>query len=152
VAERLNLGQETEQRAAPIPRSLPGMGKIVLAKIVLAMLLAEAHQAIQARDYHALRTLTGVAPVTKWSGKSSRVEMRQACAGRLRSAVYHWARRHPAQRPQSQPLRSTPNPWPFSRPHPRTVADGLLGIACAMLTNRTTFDPEKLPADRQKSA
>jgi transposase len=34
----------------------------------------------------------------------------------------------------------------------RTVADRLLGIACVMLTNRTMFDPEKLLADRPKSA
>ena len=57
-------GQETEQRDAAILRSLPRVGRIVLAT-----LLAEAHQAIQARDYHALRMLTGVAPVTKRSGK-----------------------------------------------------------------------------------
>ena len=77
-------GQAAEQRDAAILRSLPGVGRIVLAT-----LLAEAYQAIQARDYHALRTLTGVAPVTKRSGKSCRVEMRQACSNRLRQAVYH---------------------------------------------------------------
>ena len=49
-------GQAAEQRDAAILRSLPGVGRSVLAT-----LLAEAHQAIQARDYHALRTLTGVA-------------------------------------------------------------------------------------------
>ncbi|WP_231295217.1 IS110 family transposase [Acidiphilium cryptum] len=63
-----------------------------MGRIVLATLLAEAHQALQARDYQALRTLTGVAPVTKRSGRSCRVEMRQACSGRLRTVVYHWAR------------------------------------------------------------
>ena len=67
-------GQDAEQRDAAILRSLPAV-----KRIVLATLLAEAHQAIQARDYHALRTLTGVAPVTKRSGKSCRVEMRHAC-------------------------------------------------------------------------
>ena len=36
-----------------------------------------------------MRTLTGVAPVTKRSGKSRRVEMRRACSQRLRTAVYH---------------------------------------------------------------
>ncbi len=77
-------GQQAEQRDAAILRSLPGVGRIVLAT-----LLAEAHQAIRGRDYHALRTLTGVAPVTKRSGKSRRVEMRQACSTRLRTAVYH---------------------------------------------------------------
>jgi transposase len=69
-------GQETEQRDAAILRSLPGV-----ERIVLVTLLAEAHQAIQTRDYHALRTLTGVAPVTKRSGKSCHGEMRQACSG-----------------------------------------------------------------------
>jgi transposase len=75
-------GQNAEQRDAAILRSLPGVGRIVLAT-----LLAEAHQAIQARDYHALRTLTGVAPVTKRSGKSCRVEMRHACSVRLRTVA-----------------------------------------------------------------
>lgn len=82
--EETEPGQPGEQHDAAILRSLPGVGRIVLAT-----LLAEAHQAVQARDYHALRTLTGVAPVTRRSGKSRRVEMRQACSQRLRTAVYH---------------------------------------------------------------
>ena len=141
-------GQDTERRDAAILRSLPGVGRIVLAT-----LLAEAHQAIQARDYHALRTLTGVAPVTKRSGKSCRVEMRQACSGRLRTAVYHWARvaaQHDARsRSRYAALRARGHSHGRAL---RTVADRLLGIACVMLTNRTIFDPEKLPADRQKAA
>ncbi|WP_373562082.1 transposase, partial [Sphingobium sp. IP1] len=40
-----------------ILRSLPGVGRIVLAT-----LLAEASDALQRRDYHALRCLSGVAP------------------------------------------------------------------------------------------
>jgi transposase len=80
-------GQGAEQHDVTILRSLPGVGVIVVAT-----LLAEAPQAIQQRDYHALRTLTGAAPVTKRSGKSCHVEMRQACSHRLRTAVYHWAR------------------------------------------------------------
>ena len=84
-------GQPSEQRDAAILRSLPGVGRIVAAT-----LFAEAHQALQSRDYRALRTLTGVAPVTKRSGKSRRVEMRQACSQRLRTAVYPLgAGRHP---------------------------------------------------------
>jgi hypothetical protein len=39
-----------------------------VGRIVLAALLAEAHHTIRAQDYHALLTLTGVAPVTKRSG------------------------------------------------------------------------------------
>ncbi len=41
-------------------RSLPGVGRIVAAT-----LLAEASQAIADRDYRALRSYAGVAPVTR---------------------------------------------------------------------------------------
>ncbi len=57
-------GQPT-QRDAEILASLPGIGRIVLAT-----LLAEATDALQRRDYPALRCLAGVAPVTKKSGRS----------------------------------------------------------------------------------
>ncbi len=67
--------------------SLLGVGRIVLA-----MLLAEAWDALQRRDYAALRSLTRVAPVTKRSGKSVIVVRRQACHLRLSNAVCHWAR------------------------------------------------------------
>jgi transposase len=70
-----------------ILRSLPGIGRINLAT-----LLAEASGPVSRRDYSALRTLTGVAPVTKRSGKMCVVMMRSAAHGRLRDAVYHWAR------------------------------------------------------------
>jgi len=57
-------GQVSEQRDVTILRSLPGVGRIVLAT-----LLAEAPEPLRRRDYHALRTLSGVAPVTKRSGR-----------------------------------------------------------------------------------
>jgi transposase len=132
-------GQLAEQRDATILRSLPGVGRIVLAT-----LLAEAHQAVQARDYHALRTLTGVAPVTKRSGKSCRVEMRKACSQRLRTAVYHWARvatQHDAKsRARYTALRSRGCSHGRAL---RSVADRLLAVACAMLESKTTYDPFK---------
>jgi hypothetical protein len=80
-------GQVNEQRNAAILASLPGNGRIVLAT-----LLAEGWEALQRRDYHALRTLCGAAPVTKRSGKSRIVTRRLACNPRLRNALYHWAR------------------------------------------------------------
>ena len=43
-----------------------------------------------ATGYAALRSLAGVAPVTKRSGKSCVVVRRQACHDRLANAVYHW--------------------------------------------------------------
>ncbi len=80
-------GQKSKQRDVTILRSLPGVGRIVLAT-----LLGEAAEPLRKRDYHALRTLSGVAPVTRRSGKRCVVLMRQACHLRLRTAVYHWAR------------------------------------------------------------
>ena len=53
-------GQTSEQRDVAILRSLPGVGRINLAT-----LLAEAWQPLRRRDYHALRALSGVAPVTR---------------------------------------------------------------------------------------
>ena len=56
--------QRPKQRDVTILRSLPGVGRIVLAT-----LLGEAAEPLRKRDYHALRTLSGVAPVTRRSGK-----------------------------------------------------------------------------------
>ena len=130
-------GQPVEQRDATILRSLPGVGRIVLAT-----LLSEGHEPLQRRDYHALRPLCGVAPVTKRSGKSKVVVMRYACHNRLRHAVYHWARvaiqHDELSRQRYVALRQR------GKSHGRairTVADRLLGVACAMLKARTLFDP-----------
>ena len=79
--------ERVERRDVAILKSLPGIGKINLAT-----LLAEASGPLSRRDYQALRTLSGVAPVTKRSGKSHIVVMRYAAHVRLRNAVYHWAR------------------------------------------------------------
>jgi transposase len=135
-------GQAFEQHDAAILRSLPGVGRIVVAT-----LLAEAHHAIRARDYHALRTLTGIAPVTKRSGKSCRVEMRKACSRRLRTALYHWARvamqHSPRVRAQYSALRSRGHSHGRAL---RGVADRLLGVACAMLKSQTLYDPARSSA------
>jgi len=72
---------------AAILSSLPG-----ISKITLATLLTEAAGPLSCRDYAALRTLSGVAPMTKRSGKSCIVVMRYAAQARLRNAVFHWAR------------------------------------------------------------
>src|SRR3954465_12134268 len=78
---------EGAPRDAAILSSLPGIGTVTLA-----ILLTEAAGPISRRDYAALRTLSGVAPVTKRSGKSCIVTMRYAAQVRLRNAVFHWAR------------------------------------------------------------
>jgi transposase len=131
-------GQEPEQRDVTILRSLPGVGRIVLAT-----LLAEACEPLRRRDYHALRTLSGVAPVTKRSGKRCIVIMRQACHMRLRSAVYHWARvaiqHDQLSRRRYAALRQRGHSHGRAL---RSVADRLLAVACAMLTRQAMFNPE----------
>ena len=130
-------GQQREQRDVAILRSLPGVGTGVLAT-----LFAEADDALQRRDYHALRCLCGVAPVTKRSGKSMRVSLRRASHRRLRNATYHWARvamqKDPVSKAKYHVLRSRGHGHARSL---RSVADRLLNVACAMLRDQTLFDP-----------
>ena len=105
-------GQQKEQRDVAILRSLPGVGTGVLAT-----LFAEADDALQRRDYHALRCLCGVAPVTKRSGKSMSVSLRRASHRRLRNATYHWARvamQKDPRLPGEVPRASLPRPRPRS--------------------------------------
>lgn len=132
-------GKRHEQHDVAILRSLPGIGRIVLA-----VLLAEASQPVAARDYQALRVLCGVAPVTRRSGKRRVVVMRQACHPRLRDAVYHWARiasqNDPTSRRAYADLRARGHSHGRAL---RSVADRLLRVACAMLRSGTLFDPNK---------
>ena len=81
-------GQANEQGDAAILASLPGNGRIVFA-----MLLAEGSEALQRRDYHALRTLCGAPPASKTFWKKLRVVTRRlTCNLRPQNALYHWAR------------------------------------------------------------
>src|SRR3954465_1282181 len=130
-------GQRPEPRDVTILRSLPGVGRIVLAT-----LLAEAFEALQRRDDRALRCLAGVAPVTKRSGRSRLVLMRQAAHVRLRHAVYHWARVAVQHDPRSQAKYAALRAHGHGHGRAlRSVADRLIGVACAMLEARTIFDP-----------
>jgi transposase len=128
---------QTKQHDVEILASLPGVGRIVLAT-----LLTEAWDALQRRDYAALRSLTGVAPVTKRSGKSCIVIRRQACHDRLANAMYHWAR----VAAQYDTISKAKYAALRGRGHShgralRSVADRLLNVACAMLKNGTLFNP-----------
>jgi transposase len=138
--EKAGPGQAGEQHDVTILRSLPGVGRIVLAT-----LLAEASEPLRRRDYQGLRTLSGIAPVTKRSGKQIVVVMRQACHIRLRTAVYHWARVAVMQdlhtRTRYAALRKRGQPHGQAL---RSIANRLLAMACAMLSSRTLFDPNRM--------
>src|SRR3954449_7942438 len=87
LSETQPTAQDSGPGDATILRSLPGVGPVTLATR-----LTEATGPLARRDYPALRTLSGVAPVTKRSGKSCIVVMRYAAQVRLRNAVFQWAR------------------------------------------------------------
>lgn len=147
-AEPKGEGRGDEPSDATILRSLPGVGRIGLAT-----LLAEAAPLLAARDYHALRTLCGVAPVTRRSGKQCLVIMRRACHRRLRQAVYHWAR----VAAQCDPHWAARYKALRSRGHShgracRGLADRLLKLACVMLRDRTCYDPTRLGTPVQGDA
>jgi transposase len=118
--------------------SLPGIGRTTLA-----ILIAEASGPLSRRDYAALRTLSGVAPVTKRSGKSHLVCMRYAAHPRLRNAVFYWTRsaiqNNPNVHDRYVALRKRGHTYGRAI---RGVADRLLGLACTLLQRHTLFDPD----------
>jgi transposase len=130
-------GNKPEQRDVAILRSLPGVGRINLAT-----LLAEACEPLKRRDYHALRVMSGVAPVTRRSGKTYFVARRLACNSRLARALYHWARvasqRDPVSRQRYAALRQRGHSHGRAL---RTVGDRLLALACTLLKRQLLFDP-----------
>ena len=130
-------GECVAQGDVEILKSLPGIGRINLAT-----LLAEASGPLSRRDYQALRTLSGVAPVTKRSGKSHVVVMRYAAHVRLRNTVYHWARVATQHDPKSRTRYAALRRRGHSHGRAiRGVADRLLALACILLQRQTPFDP-----------
>jgi transposase len=117
-------------------RSFTGIGVRVAATII-----AEAHQAIRDRDYASLRCHAGVAPVTRQSGKRTKVSFRYGCNHRLRYAVHHWSRvcvQHDERalaHYQALRLRGHNNARAL-----RGVADRLLKVLIAMLRDQSTYE------------
>jgi hypothetical protein len=86
------------------------------------------------RDYHALRTLSGVAPVTRRSGKTCVVVRRYARNKRLENALYHWARVATQHDPLSRGRYAALSRRGHSHSRAlRTVADHLLSLAWTLL-------------------
>lgn len=138
--EKPEPGPQTQpRRDVAILASLPGVGRIVLAT-----LLAEAREPLQRRDYHALRCLCGVAPVTQRSGKSLIVKRRLAAHKRLQDAAYHWSGnailRDPVCKAKYASLRARGHGHSRAL---RSIADRLIAVACAMLKTQTEFDPSR---------
>lgn len=119
--------------------SMPGIGNLVAAT-----LLAEASQALAELDYKALRAYSGIAPVTRRSGKRLSVTMRRACNGRLRNAIYHWCRvsvqRDDLSKKKYAALRAKGHSHGRAL---RTVGDSLLRQLFSMLRHRTIYDPTR---------
>lgn len=131
--------QGGQPRDLNIILSLPGVGTHVAAT-----LLAEAHEALQRRDYHALRAHAGVAPVTRSSGKSCLHLMRRSCNRRLRDALYHWGRCSCQNDQRSRARYALLRARGHSHGRAlRGVADRLLQLLCSMLRNQTAFDPAR---------
>jgi transposase len=133
-------GEHREHRVVEILRSLPGVGRMVTATM-----LTEATDALAQADYPTLRAHTGVAPITKRSGKRLHfVHMRYACKVRLRQAVYHWSRvsrqHDAAARTYYDALRQRGHGHARAL---RSVADRWLRILVAMLKTRTLYDASR---------
>jgi transposase len=135
-------GQSCEQCDVTILRSWPGIGRINLAT-----LLAEATEPLRRRDYHALRALAGVAPVTRQSGKQRFVVRRLACNRRLQSAVHHWSRvaiqHDAAARRRYDALRRRGHGHARAL---RSVGDRLLFALCTTLKRQTPYDADHMSA------
>jgi len=133
---------KVEHRDASLLQSLPGLGKLTCATM-----LAEAGEALTRRDYTTLRGLSGVAPVTRRSGKQLLVSMRHSCSKRLRNAVHQWAAQSavwdPYWRARYAALRAK------GHRHARAVrslADRLLAVLVAILKSGQPYDPSRKAA------
>jgi transposase len=132
-------GQKREHRDVDIFRSLPGVGNLTVATV-----LVESGTAFSRRDYHALRACAGTAPVTKRSGKSCRVSMRWACNTRLRQALHHWAANAIRKDPRSRLIfdRLRTRGCSYGRAL-RGVGDRLLKLLVVLLEHDLCYDISK---------
>ena len=141
LLEQLSAPQEgkAEHRDALLLQSLPGLGKLVCATM-----LAEAAEPLGNRDYSSLRTLCGVAPVTRRSGKQYAVSMRTSCSRRLRLAVFYWAgnaiQRDQHWKDRYAAMRAAGHSHARAL---RGIADRLLATLVAVLKSKTLYDPAR---------
>lgn len=135
-------GEIPEHRDAEVLLSLPGVGRQVAATM-----LSEASQAIAERDYHALRCYAGSAPITRQSGKTAVISMRQGCNERLRNALYHWARVSVVCDSKSKEIYAQMRAKGHSHGRAlRGLADRWLRVLMSMLRRNAIYDPKRSPA------
>lgn len=141
-----DAGPAADRDAAPPQRcdatileTLPGVGRIVLATV-----LVEAAGPIARRDLQALRALGGIAPVTRRSGKQDCRLMRRACNARLRYAFYHWGRVATQHDPRARQHYALLRGQGHSHGRAlRGVVDRLLSVAVRMLIEQACYDPAR---------
>lgn len=134
-----HAGDEPEGDVALL-QSVTGIGTTVAAAFVV-----DAGELLAARDYGRLRCRTGIAPVTRQSGKRRTVVMRHACSARLRRAMYHWAFVTMQRTPHGRAVYTAARARGQSHGRAlRGLADRLLRMLIAMLRTRTPYDPSRL--------
>jgi transposase len=125
-----------EHSDAEILLSLPGVGPVVTATM-----LAEASQPLRNRDYQALRSYAGAAPVTRRSGKKKVIVMRYACNERLRNGLYHWSRTSMQKDPRAKQHYAGMRERGHGHGRAlRGLADRNLAMLIAMLKSGTLYD------------
>ncbi len=115
--------------------SMPGFG---LSNV--ATMYAGCLQMLRSGQLERLRATTGVAPVTKQSGRSLRVVMRYACHNDLRNMCFHAAKtaaRGGRFKVKYDVLRERGHGHARAL---RSVADLLLKVLVALFKTRTLFD------------
>jgi len=131
--------QTSQHRDVQLLCSVAGVGQVVAATM-----LAEALQPLRDRDYHALRSYAGAAPVTRQSGKKKQVLMRYGCNQLLRNALYHWARvslqKDPRSRAHYHRLRQKGHSHGRAL---RGVVDRLLAMLISILRHQMPYDPKR---------
>ena len=96
-----------------------------------------------------VRSLGGIAPVTKQSGKRRQVLLRRARSQPLNNALHHWARiavlRDPHSKQHYDRLRSRGHSYARAL---RGVMDRILPVAMAMIRDSTHYDPSQRSTKR----
>jgi transposase len=134
-----HISEPNQTTDAAILASLPGVGSFVFASV-----LSHAHDAIRLRNLGALRSLGGIAPVTKQSGNRRQVLIRRARSQPLNYALHHWAhmavQRDLHFKLHYRRLRAKGHSHARAL---RGLMDRILTIAVAMLRDKTRYDESR---------